>query len=426
MASSLAVGMVLQYLTTCLACLILAFIRSWALTLVILSAVPALMIVQAFSQRFAGPLVAAEREYTVVAASLIERAINAIATVKAFNAQSAEMGALEPELNKIDSTTVKVNRVWGVTSAMSQFVSMAMFVQGFWFGAKLVRDGTVSAGDVMAVFWACLIAASNLQLCIPQSITIAKGKFAMVSLLTLINPPPSEARSNSPRNSEHSMGSYLTNMPPTPKLDKWRKSHPQTLRKIQPSRCFGELTLSNVFFSYPSRPMTRVLQDVSLFFPASETTFVVGGSGSGKSTVAQLLARLYEPSMGSITLDEQDVYFVDEPWLRTHVAVVSQSCILFEGTVHDNVAMGVAGLGGRRPEDVTREEIVRVCTAALMHEFVRDLPMGYETRLGAGGASLSGGQKQRLAIARAMLRNPTVLILGEQSCYALGTSIEEV
>ena len=214
MASSLAFGMLLQYLTTCVACLVLAFVRSWALTLVILSAVPVLMVVQGLSQRLAGPLIGAEREQTVVAASFIERAINAIATVKAFNAQSHEQSALEPALDRINNITIRANGVWGVTSAMSQFVSFGMFVQGFWFGAKLVRDGTVSAGDVMAVFWACLIAASNLQLCIPQFITIAKGKFAMVSLYTLINPPlpPPSSKPTSPSISDSSMlKPHLTN-----------------------------------------------------------------------------------------------------------------------------------------------------------------------------------------------------------------------
>jgi ATP-binding cassette, subfamily B (MDR/TAP), member 1 len=92
---------------------------------------------------------------------------------------------------------------------------------------------------------------------------------------------------------------------------------------------------------------------------------------------------------------------------------VSQECILFDISVHDNVAMGLAGSGGgRQPKDVTHEEVVEACRAALMHDFVRDLPEGHLTRLGNGGASLSGGQMQRLAIARAKLRDPTVLILG--------------
>ena len=146
-------------------------------------------------------------------------------------------------------------------------------------------------------------------------------------------------------------------------------------------------------------------------------TFIVGGSGSGKSTVAQLLSRLYSPQSGSLSLDGADMQYIDEEWIRQHIAVVAQGCVLFEGTVHDNVAMGVAGCGNetRTPEDVTREEVVDVCTAALMHEFVRDLPLGYDTKLGTAGMSLSGGQRQRLAIARALLRDPTVLILGE--CY---------
>jgi ATP-binding cassette subfamily B (MDR/TAP) protein 1 len=156
-----------------------------------------------------------------------------------------------------------------------------------------------------------------------------------------------------------------------------------------------------------------VLEDVSLFLPARETTFIVGDSGSGKSTVAQLLLRMYAPQRGAVQLDDQDVAFLDEEWTRAHVAGVSQGCILFDMSVHDNVAMGLAGPGtGRRPEDATREEVIDACRAALMHDFIRDLPDGYDTMLGTSGANLSGGQKQRLAIARAKLRNPTVLILG--------------
>ena len=101
-------------------------------------------------------------------------------------------------------------------------------------------------------------------------------------------------------------------------------------------------------------------------------------------------------------------------WLRPHVVVVSPNYILFDGSVHDTVAMGVAGLI-RRPEQLTTEEVEKACQASLMHGFARDLPDGCDTRLGNTGASLSGGQKQRLAIARAMLRDPTVLVLGKHT-----------
>ena len=168
MASSLAVGMLLQYATTCIACLVIAFIRSWSLTLVILAAVPALVVIQAFSQHFIGPLIASERTHTAQAATVISRAISSISTVKAFNAEALELISLTKVVDRLHSITVKQNGVWAATSGFSQFVSMAMFVQGFWFGAKLVRAGTITPGDVMAVFWACLIATSNLQMCIPQ------------------------------------------------------------------------------------------------------------------------------------------------------------------------------------------------------------------------------------------------------------------
>ena len=193
-----------------------------------------------------------------------------------------------------------------------------------------------------------------------------------------------------------------------------KSRRPSMFRKIRPKHCKGQFDLSDVSFAYPSRPTMPVLQDVSIFLPSQETSFIVGGSGSGKSTLAQLLLRMYNPTTGSIFLDDQELSFLDEDFTREHIAAVSQNCILFDMSVHDNVAMGLAGPGSsRKPQDVTREEVIRVCRAALMHEFVRDLPDGYDTQLGTNGANLSGGQKQRLAIARALLRNPTVLILGE-------------
>lgn len=419
MATSLASGYLIQYLTTTLTCLLLAFIRSWSLTLVILSAVPLLTLIQSFSQSFASPLLFQERSQTTTTATLIDRALSAMPTVKAFNAQLFELTRASRAFEGLRMAAKSLNRVWGITSALAQFVMMGMFVQGFWFGSKLVRDGKVSAGDVMATFWACLIATSNLQMCIPQFITLAKGKFAMAALMEIIHDSSSSSSSTLP----------TSPLPHTPKRSSYHssssstsksRSRSHTLRKITPQRCYGELSLHDVSFSYPSKPSIPVLQNVSLYLPANETTFIVGSSGSGKSTISALLMRMYEPTQGTIMLDDQDVRFLDNSWVRGHIAGVSQGfggVVVLDGkSLWENVAVGVYGRFDEGVGKVMNQEVEEACRMAMVHEFVKDLPEGYNTILGSSSASqgvaLSGGQRQRLAIARARVRDPTVLILG--------------
>ncbi|CAK5263285.1 unnamed protein product [Mycena citricolor] len=370
--SSLAIGRMIEYATTCSICLILALLRSVSLTLVVLSAVPALVIIQAVSQRFSAPLLAIERQQTAVAATLVDRAISptGIHTVKAFDAAAHEQKALASVMLRIEKAVLKLVALWGLTSGLAQFVMMAMFVQGFWFGARAVRAGRLGAGDVMVVFWACLMATTNLQLCIPQLIVLSKGRFAFQSLLKLLDPSQSIA-------AHGFVGDVM---------------------------CVADITMQDISFSYPSRPSIPVLRGATMVFPAHKTTFVVGPSGSGKSTISHLLAGLYAPNEGLISVDDVSVD------LRAlDIAAVGQgaACALFDMSVHDNVALG------RETGLSTRSEVEDVCRQVLMHDFISDLPRGYDTVLGSHGASLSGGQKQRLAIARAMLRDPDVLVLDE-------------
>uniref|UniRef100_A0A8H7XZ07 Uncharacterized protein n=1 Tax=Psilocybe cubensis TaxID=181762 RepID=A0A8H7XZ07_PSICU len=163
-------------------------------------------------------------------------------------------------------------------------------------------------------------------------------------------------------------------------------------------------------------PTVPVLSDISLFLPANDTTFIVGSSGSGKSTVTHLLLKIYEPQQGLMNFDEWDMGLLDQTWLRSHVACVGQQgaagvVIFDEKSIYENIAMALHDHPNGLP---SRRQVEGACRAALLHEFVRDLPQGYDTLLGGGaGIGVSGGQKQRLAIARALLRNPAVLILGD-------------
>ncbi|GAA95096.1 hypothetical protein E5Q_01751 [Mixia osmundae IAM 14324] len=440
MGASQNMGMLVQYLSTMLSCLILAFFRSYQLTLVILASVPLVVVLTAVTETMAEPLIGYDRDLTSAAATRAERALSAITTVKAFNAEQKEEDAFVATVDKVRSTYNRLAAVWGVRIGGSHFVLLAMFVQGFWFGHYQVSKGKITGGTVNEVFWATLLGSSNLQGCIPVLIFIEKAKVAMASLLTLIA-SPSERPST-----------VAVPFPATPQLDTTfdkaeirvaaatpepdalnyipaggkGSGHIRELKRIQPRSFSGELALHEVTFHYPARPPPAdpVLTDVSLYFAPRETTYIVGGSGSGKSTVGALLLGLYEPDSGRIEADEQSTRFLDQTWLRRQIGMVSQGAsVLFDGSVHDNVAIGVVGSGDRQPSDVTREEVITACRLALIHDFISDLPEGYDTWLsGAKGASLSGGQRQRLAIARASIRNPTVLILDEATSALDGTS----
>lgn len=472
--SAQTVGLVLQYLSSSLFCIILAFYRNWRLAFVVLATIPAVVFVVGLTERFSGPLANRNRATTADCTSRVNRIISAIATVKAFNAEEYEQKAFKHLSHADWAAYIRLHFVWGVRGGLTQFLLMAMFVQGFWYGAHLIQTGQSTPASVNTAFWACLLGSSYLQTCIPTLVTLEKAKVAMAGLLQLARdsqdaldstpstgplasaaaerakrtdwsrsanrrkssvaqeiswPIPASADEKSDRDPISPLSADF--QPQTPAtsfvplagitIKRGRAHAPRALRKLRPATFSGEISLRNVSFHYPARPAPAppALDNVSLYFAARETTFVVGTSGSGKSTVGSLLLGLYDVEEGRVEVDEQGLEWIDDRWLRSHVACVSQGAsVLLEGTVHDNVAIGAVGHldengRPRSASDVTREEVIAACRAALLHDFVRDLPLGYDTPLsGERGASLSGGQRQRLAIARAYIRDPTVLILG--------------
>jgi ABC-type multidrug transport system fused ATPase/permease subunit len=168
----------------------------------------------------------------------------------------------------------------------------------------------------------------------------------------------------------------------------------------------GDIKFCNVGFFYPIRPDAPIFKDLTFSLASGETVAVVGHSGSGKSTIAQLLMRFYDVNSGSVYIDDIPLRELDLNWMRNDIiGLVSQEPVLFATTIKENIAYG--------NPDATESEIIEASKRANAHEFITAFPDGYNTMVGDRGQSISGGQKQRIAIARALLKNPQILILDE-------------
>uniref|UniRef100_A0A8D2HC34 ATP binding cassette subfamily B member 11 n=1 Tax=Urocitellus parryii TaxID=9999 RepID=A0A8D2HC34_UROPR len=182
-------------------------------------------------------------------------------------------------------------------------------------------------------------------------------------------------------------------------------------------RVKGEIEFHNVTFHYPSRPKVKSLSNLSMVIKPGEMTALVGSSGSGKSTALQLIQRFYDPCEGMVTLDGHDIRSLNIQWLRDQIGVVEQEPVLFSTTIAENIRYG--------RKEATMEDIIRAAKEANAYNFIMTLPQQFDTLVGEGGGQMSGGQKQRIAIARALIRNPKILLL-DMATSALDNESEAV
>ncbi|KAG0181189.1 GTPase-activating protein [Apophysomyces sp. BC1034] len=187
---------------------------------------------------------------------------------------------------------------------------------------------------------------------------------------------------------------------------------------IVPQKFTGDVKFQHISFHYPSRPQQPVLKNVDLEVHPGMTVALVGSSGSGKSTAVQLLQRFYDPTSGQILVGGHDLKTLNLSWVRQQIGIVSQEPVLFNMSIRENIILGTTHL-------VSSEELVDVCKKAHCHNFISQLPNGYDTLVGPQGGTLSGGQKQRIAIARAIIKNPAILLLDEATS-ALDTQSERL
>ncbi len=316
------------------------------------------------------PLYAGVREQAGSIASRLSNNISGIATIKSYTAEERELEAIRAE-----------SLAYMVANAKAIKVSAAFI--------PIIRMA------ILGGFLATLVVGGNLAL----AGTIGVGAFSVLVFLTqrLLWPLTGLAETVDLYQRAMASTARVLNLLETPiTLSSERKLLPRASIK-------GEIRFDGVTFSYPGR--TPALRDVTLTIPAGTTAAFVGSTGSGKTTLVKLLLRFYDPTSGCILLDGQDIRNFDLRELRQAIGFVSQDTFLFHGTARENIAYG-------DPEK-NKIAVVDAAKAAEAHEFLINLPQGYDTAVGERGQKLSGGQRQRIAIARAALKDPPILILDE-------------
>ena len=351
----------------------LLFYFSWKLALIMLATVPVMAIIAVIFGKFIKKLSKQAQDYSAESNSILEEALMGIANVKAFTNELFVFKRFKKSTQEIRNLNIKSGYWRGAFISFIIFCLFGAIVFIIWKGLLMTQGNNpeLASGDFFAfVMYTVMMGASVGSL--PELYAgIQKSVGATENLILIIN----------------------------------NKSEKETNKGTQKPEITGAVSFENVAFSYPQRKDVPVLKSVSFHADKNETIAFVGQSGAGKSTIASLILNYYPLISGTIKFNGVDSKEIDLEHLRSHIAIVPQEVILFAGSIRENIAFG-------KP-DATEEEIISAARQANAFDFIQSFPDGFDTQVGDRGIQLSGGQKQRIAIARAILKNPTILILDE-------------
>ena len=353
--------------------LVMAFQINSELALIFLGVLPVLAIGLGLLMKFVGPIF--ERVFKTYDRmnTVVQENVRGIRVVKAYVREEHETEKFKGVSGLLYKQFSKAQKTMAGVAPLMQFCMYTCMLLISWFGARLIVGGSMTTGELTSLFSYAMQILMSLMMVAMVFVMITMSKASAERIVGILEEQP----------------------------DLHNPENPVTEVKN------GDIDFDNVNFSYKGDEHKLALRNVDLHIKAGQTIGILGGTGAAKSTLVQLIPRLYDVTTGSVKVGGVDVRDYDIEALREQVAMVLQKNVLFSGTIKENLRWG--------NENASDEELERVCKLAQADEFIQQMPKKYDTYIEQGGTNVSGGQKQRLCIARALLKKPKVLILDDST-----------